>query len=261
VAGADEDGDFLTNGTETAFGTSPFRADTDGDGAIDSTEAGQGYSPVSAASAPPPVIAVQPGAGSMSVVMGGGGWLLTSTTGQPSPVARQDGLDAPPAAGGFVNLPGFQPQTGLGRDLDADGVRGQQEWAADASDLEVDSDGDRFVDGLDGLVAVGAIPNGWDLDGDGFIDGEGDYGTAPGDGDDKPGKEGDVAPLGRPDGRVRAADVAVQRRIAADPAIVDALPSSQQRTIARDAAQVVGGVEVDARDVQWVLQRAKEESP
>jgi len=64
-------------------------------------------------------------------------------------------------------------------DDDNDGVRDADEVAAGSNPLNVDTDGDGLVDGADGLIAVGLVAGGVDVNGDGFADGELDYGTNP----------------------------------------------------------------------------------
>lgn len=251
VASGDFDGDGLTNGLEASLGLSPYRADTDNDGSTDFAETFiAGFASANTAEVQPkPVIAVLAGAGART---GAAALVSAVTVGQPTPVAALGGTGVSSAGAGLVNLAGFQPQAGLGRDLDGDGLRGQGEWAGGASDLLVDSDGDGFVDGFDGLVPLAAVVSPRDLDGDGFVDGEGDVGTSPSDANDRPGKPGDVAPLGQPDGRLTAADVAVCRRIASDPGLLDLLALPQQREIALEASDVLAPAGPGPEDVTWI---------
>ena len=98
----------------------------------------------------------------------------------------------------------------------------------------VDSDGDGLTDGATGFVLLGAVPGGIDKDGDGYADGELDYGTDPNlvdtDGDQISDTQeadlgsnplsagswpaiadGDLAPLGNPDGTINAADLLIAK--------------------------------------------------
>lgn len=121
-------------------------------------------------------------------------------------------------------------------DSDRDGLLDSLEAQLGTNPLLADTDGDGLADGGDGLVPVGAIAGGVDSNGDGFADGEQAFATDPllpdtdGDGLDD-GLEvsnasdpldanswpaladGDIAPLGAPDGQVNAADILVGTRI------------------------------------------------
>ncbi len=122
-------------------------------------------------------------------------------------------------------------------DTDGDGITDGDEITQGTNPNSVDTDGDGLVDGNDGVVAVAVLPGGIDFDGDGFVDGEQDNGTDPtladSDGDQlNDGVEvsygsnpldagswpniadGDLAPLGDPDGQINAADLLVAQRIA-----------------------------------------------
>jgi len=121
-------------------------------------------------------------------------------------------------------------------DTDGDGVDDATELANGTDPNLVDSDGDGLTDGATGFVLLGAVPGGIDKDGDGFADGELDYGTDPNlvdtDGDQisdtteaglgsnplSAGSwpaiaDGDLAPLGSPDGNINAADLLIAERI------------------------------------------------
>ena len=121
-------------------------------------------------------------------------------------------------------------------DSDGDGVDDVTERANGTDPNLVDSDGDGLTDGATGFVLLGAVPGGIDKDGDGFADGELDYGTDPNlvdtDGDQisdtleadlgsnplSAGSwpaiaDGDLAPLGSPDGIINAADLLIAERI------------------------------------------------
>lgn len=263
----DQDGDGLTNLEERSRlpePTSMYLADSDADGATDIHEIESGTDPLLAASQPAPVIAVF---SAMSTATENEVDMLpesptnprgTVTGGQATPISYLGGEgDGPAASSGFENLAGFQPQTTLVRDLDLDGLIGLAESAQRTDPNAVDTDGDGFVDGLDGVVTVGRYPEGWNLNsGEGdFIDGEGDFGTDPSDADEHPGKPGDVAPLGRPDGQITAADATVGLRIAADPAVTDQL-TGQNQEIAEQAADANGDLDIDAADALKILREA-----
>jgi hypothetical protein len=123
-------------------------------------------------------------------------------------------------------------------DSDGDGLSDSFETYVYGSNPNVlDTDGDGLVDGSDGVVPVAALPGGVDSDSDGFVDGEQDFGTLPSladsDGDQlndgvevgygsdpqDPGSwpniaDGDLAPLGSPDGQINGADYLIALRIA-----------------------------------------------
>jgi hypothetical protein len=270
IPAGDFDGDGLTNEAEGAAGTSPFLADTDQDGATDLAELslGSALDPALSPVAPPGVF------GAFGAFPDAGGTFLaektstllrgTATGGQPTPVARPGGsLDFPASGVGFELLAGFQPQCTAGRDLDGDGLSGLAEAIQRTSFARVDTDADGFVDGPDGFVSTAGYTGGpvaWDLDPDGFVDGEADHGTDPTDATDRPGKPGDVAPLGLPDGRVNAGDATVELQIAADPGRTAAL-SGQRKEIADQAADANSDQEVDVRDALHVLRQAASATP
>jgi hypothetical protein len=249
----DEDG--LDNQTEIAIGTSPFRADSDGDGATDLAEhTGQpATSPLDETSQPAPVPAVFSSTSpAPSPLAEAAGIQASQTGGQSTPVASLDPLDGPGAGGGVVNLAGFQAQALLGRDLDGDALTAQQEAQQGTRPLDVDSDGDLFADGPGGVVDVARLQDGWDLDADGFADGEADFGTSPTDPDERPGKTGDVAPLGHPDGRLNAADLAVALQVIGYLELLDGL-DPPNRAIAEGALDTVQDDEILANDLFWML--------
>lgn len=267
VGAEDTDGDGLLNWEEVAMFSSPYRADTDSDGATDRYELFTlGMAAVLDPSAHPvPPIAAFAGmstanlAESNGELAGGGdaGVRGTVTGGQATPIALPDhGL--PAEGGGMVNLAGFQPQTFYGRDVDGDGLDGGDESRAGANPHLVDTDGDRFADGPGGVVPVAEISAAWDLDADGFADGEADFGTDAADASDHPGKPGDVAPLGHPDGVIDAADVVVERRVIQDQALFWSIPGVQNMGIAVTAADANQDAEWNAADVQQVQKKARE---
>jgi lysophospholipase L1-like esterase len=122
-------------------------------------------------------------------------------------------------------------------DDDKDGLLNSLEARLGTDPLLADTDGDGLVDGNDGFVPIGGIPEGVDTNGDGFVDGEQVFATDPlladSDGDRLDDgleaanssdpldanswpalADGDIAPLGAPDGQINAGDVLVGTRIA-----------------------------------------------
>lgn len=269
--GGDFDSDGLANGQEPSLATSPYLADTDADGAADAYEIGivPPTAPNDASSQPPALVAVFSSASTQAPASPGepfepelsaGNLRATVTGGQATPVAQPGAPQSPSSAAGFVSLAGFQPQTVLGRDLDGDGLTGSQEAAARTSGTNVDSDGDLFVDGQGGVVAVSRLPGGWDLEPDSKVDGEADFGTDPADGDEHPGMPGDVAPLGHPNGRIDVADAMVEVRITRDSTITAPL-APQNEAIALQAADANEDEAIDAADALEVLQAIRAEEP
>ena len=117
-------------------------------------------------------------------------------------------------------------------DDDNDGLSDSDEVIAGSDSLLMDTDGDGLIDGYGGLINIWLVPYGVDIDGDGFADGEQDYGTSPlladTDGDQlQDGLEvangtsptdpeswpyltdGDLAPFGNPDGQINAGDILI----------------------------------------------------
>jgi lysophospholipase L1-like esterase len=122
-------------------------------------------------------------------------------------------------------------------DDDKDGLLNSLESQLGTDPLLADTDGDGLVDGNDGFVPIGSIPGGVDSNGDGFVDGEQVFATDPlladSDGDRLDDgleavnssnpldasswpalADGDIAPLGAPDGQINAGDILVATRIA-----------------------------------------------
>lgn len=273
----DADADGLTNlEEESTYLTSPFLADTDQDGATDLAEA-QGGTALDPATNPGLVVGVM----SSSTAAEGINFMpaestpnpaimiATSTGGQATPVARDGGeADETPAGYDgsgvlvFQHQPGFQAQTLVGKDADGDGLDGFAEAGQRTSGFSVDTDGDGFVDGTDGVVSVASYPGGGnatDLDGGGFVDGEG-FGD-PADASIHPGMPGDVAPLGAPDGRVNAGDAAVALQISADPGLPASQLSGARQAIAEGAADADEDGDIDAADALRVLHEATGNNP
>jgi hypothetical protein len=255
----DFDGDGIINGLEMALGLSPFLADTDGDGATDPWELAVdvSYALDPTLQPPAPISALSPITTADDPESEVGGLRATVSGGQPTPVGQLDAGSFPSAAG-VVNLIGFQPQTLIGRDVDGDGLVGLAESRQGTSGFLVDTDADGFVDGGGGVVPVAKYPPGrvpWDLDGDGFVDGEADSGTDPADPDDRPGKPGDVAPLGHPDGQITAGDAVLGARMVTDPSLTEGL-TGQNRQIAEEAVDADGDGAATAADAVEILRRA-----
>lgn len=141
-------------------------------------------------------------------------------------------------------------------DDDGDGVADSTELSFEMDSLDPDTDGDRFADGPDGFVPVARIANAWDLQSNGFVDGEQEPGTNPLDPTDHPGKPGDVAPLGLPNGRFDLGDVFVEFRLARDPTIAASL-SGQNREILEEAWDVDSNGNVSLGDAWQLLQSVR----
>jgi hypothetical protein len=258
--GGDLDHDGLANVAEGTAGTSPFRSDTDLDGATDYAEVGAqpSTSPLDPDSAPDPVTAVFAGMFASAPALESPGFELSATGGQPTPTSPDpvDGEEVMAALG-------FQAQAAQGFDLDADGLSGREEAVTRTSPLNVDSDGDLFADGPGGQVPLARLPGGWDLEPDGFADGEADFGTNPAEHDDRPGKPGDVAPLGAPDGELTAGDATVALRLLADPALLDALEAQHppKRAIAESALDANENQQLAVDDALWIIRQFGGELP
>ncbi len=244
AADQDFDLDGLTNGEEAIIGTNPLRADTDKDGSPDFAEVTGETDPLVASSQRPAATAafstvttaMAPRATNSPTTL-----LATSSGGQPTPSANAGAAGAA-VAGALLHFPGFQPMAMLGFDGDGDGICGGEEDRRRLNPWLSDSDADGFVDGAGNKVTL-ALYSGagtpWDLGPDGFVDGEADTGTDPDEADDHPGKPGDVAPLGRPNGVINIADWLVELRLIQNPEIADAL-SGQNREILDGAIDLDG---------------------
>jgi len=262
LATGDADGDGLDNATEDSLGLSPFTADTDSDGALDPTEVAEGTDGLDPTDRPDAVLAVfsaistagQPDVGTSPTL------LTTSVTGgQSTPVASFEPGSPPSEGPSVVNLAGFQAQTLVGHDLDQDGLTGLDESLQQTNPISADSDGDGFADGPSGLVDVADVPGAWDLDEDGKVEGEADFGTDPNGPDAHPGIPGDVAPLGWPDGRVDAGDAVVLLRIVHDrDATVFGLTPTQE-ALTNQAADVDANLTIDAGDAGVVLKEVADD--
>ncbi len=257
----DSDGDGLADSFEASFGLSPYLADTDSDGATDHAELmGSSPNPTAALSpalhAPPFLATLASAAPTTPQVSDSGATTRSfvsaaqSTSIGSSPFSEED--KAGPAR--LQIYPGFQGQR-LALDADRDGLTSLAESRQQTNPALADTDGDGFVDGHDGKVLVGATP-GYDLNGDGKIDGELDFGTDPRALQSRPGKPGDVAPFGHPDGRINTADALVELRLSRDPSLLQSLQPSP-RALTSLAADVVAPTGIAANDALLVLRAAQ----
>jgi len=124
------------------------------------------------------------------------------------------------------------PFTVSDADSDGDGLNNIYEVTVLGTSPEnVDSDADGLADGVGGVVSLAMLPGGIDMNDDGFIDGEMDYGTNPADADsDNDGvgdgdevslyninpavsNVGDVAPKGNPNNMINLGDLLVLTRL------------------------------------------------
>jgi hypothetical protein len=264
----DTDGDGLSDALEVSLQLSPYLADTDSDGTTDHAEmlglpstpdSSRARSPslhapafvaVFASSTPPPGFPRVPPTGVV---------VRSSVTGSQSTPVGTTGYSESSGVGPLRvrSYPGFEGQL-LGVDGDRDGLTALAEGLLGTSITRVDTDNDKFVDGHGGRVPVGTVP-GYDLDGDGYIDGEADAGTNPTLASDHVGKPLDVAPLGHPDGRVNVADALVELRLSLTPSLLDNLPASihDLTAAAADAAAPAG---IGANDVLLAVEAAQNPS-
>lgn len=162
-------------------------------------------------------------------------------------------------------------------DADGDGLGDSFETGVlGTSPNDVDSDDDGLADGSDGVVPIAALPGGIDADGDGFVDGEQDLGTDPTlpdtDGDrlsdglevangsdpQNPASwpalaDGDLAPLGNPDGLINAADYLIGQRI-----VLGLLTATPLELAHGDLHPVgVADGDIDMSDLILLLQRVQ----
>lgn len=93
-------------------------------------------------------------------------------------------------------------------DSDNDGLSNVAEIQLGINALNPDTDGDGLADGAGGIVPVAALPDGIDSDGDGYVDGEQDFGTDP-----LTSNRGDVGPRGTPDDQLTLSDLIVLTRL------------------------------------------------
>jgi subtilisin family serine protease len=140
-------------------------------------------------------------------------------------------------APGYTNSPQVitNPFTVSDADSDSDGLGNLYEVTVlGTSPVSVDSDGDGLADGAGDVVPLAALPDGIDVNEDGYVDGEMDYGTDPADADsDNDGvadgdevslygidptvsNVGDVGPRGGPDNLVNIGDLVVLTDINSD---------------------------------------------
>ena len=121
-------------------------------------------------------------------------------------------------------------------DDDGDGLLNATELLMGTDPALADTDGDGLVDGSDGQVLLAAVSGGIDNNGDGYADGEQGFGTDPlqvdsdgdrlddgleaGNGADPLDPDswpaladGDIAPLGNPDGAINAGDILIGLRL------------------------------------------------
>jgi hypothetical protein len=162
-------------------------------------------------------------------------------------------------------------------DADGDGLGDSFETSVLGTNPNaVDSDDDGLADGSDGVVLLAALPDGIDADGDGFVDGEQDLGTDPTladtDGDRLPDglevangsdpqnpaswpalADGDLAPLGSPDGLINAADYLIGQRI-----VLGLLTATPLELAHGDLHPVVAADgDIDMSDLILLLQRVQ----
>ena len=127
-------------------------------------------------------------------------------------------------------------------DTDGDGLDDSYELTLGLNPNLVDTDGDGIVDGQGGVVSVVNYPGGINLDLDGFVDGEQDFGTNP-----AVSNLGDVAPRGSPDNLIDLGDLLVLTRLASG-AI---LPTGLEMVL----GDINGDSQLNAPDI-LLLQRA-----
>jgi RHS repeat-associated protein len=101
---------------------------------------------------------------------------LAITTNEP-PGLDTDGDGLPNA---WEIAHGFNPSDPSdSSDPDCDGLTNFEEYQLGLDPRDPDSDRDGLVDGHDGVMSIGLFPDGVDFNGDGFADGESDFGCDP----------------------------------------------------------------------------------
>jgi hypothetical protein len=263
VRDIDDDNDSVSDLAELEAGTDPLLWDTEGDGIGD----GSDPCPLSVG------IADADGDGVCDAQDGCDGWAdaydVENLDGDLLCDGADDDDDGDGVADDIEIALGFDPRDPLSLpdpnqlasadptgDIDGDGLSNSTEVNAGpglaTNPFRVDTDDDLFVDGADGVVPVSRLAGGWDLNGDGFVDGESDFRTSPVDATDHPGKPGDVAPLGHPDARLDVADSVVEARLVGDPGLLAGLPD-QNAAIAALAADADADGAITLSDLLKVL--------
>jgi hypothetical protein len=202
---SDTDNDGLTNNDEISRKPpfDPLDPDMDDDGLTDGEEVNRTVPDPNDPNVPPaqipaPTNPKKPDTDGDGMPDGYEVFISTLDPAQPLDPLVRDGTDDR-NGDGETNLDEY-----LGYDQDGDGLTTDEEVnrtvpdpnnppaqiPAPTNPLNVDTDGDRLVDGADGVVATTAYPNGIDTDSDSFVDGEADFGTDPLD----PDTDGDILP-------------------------------------------------------------------
>jgi nitrous oxidase accessory protein NosD len=199
---SDTDNDGLTNNDEITRKPplDPLDPDTDDDGLTDGEEVNRTVPDPNdpTVQIPAPTNPKKPDTDGDGMPDGYEVFISTIDPTQPLDPLVRDGTDDR-NGDGETNLDEYH-----GYDQDGDGLTTDDELnrtvpdpnnppaqiPAPTNPLNVDTDGDRLVDGADGVVATTAYPNGIDTNNDNFVDGEADFGTDPLD----PDTDGDILP-------------------------------------------------------------------